>query len=102
MTLITGIAVVLIARYFIVFVGEITGVVVFMAIDTTKDRKISRRGMTFHALIPFIVVFSTVNGKPHLVMVKIGRRPGSSRMAILASSRKAGSHMIGIVGAVEI
>jgi hypothetical protein len=65
-----GLAGILISRYFVMLVGQLAGVIVLMAVYTTKQSKITRGSMAFAALVPFAIVFSAIDWEILAVMVK--------------------------------
>lgn len=67
---------ILVATHPLVIIGQLRRIIMFVTIDTTEGRKITRCSMTINALIPFSFVFSTVNREILLVVVKTGRLPG--------------------------
>ncbi len=74
----------------------------FVTIDTTKCRKISRIRVAVHALIPFPLVFSTIDREILLVVVEAGGLPGGFGVAILTGGREARGGMFGAIGRVVI
>lgn len=71
----TGVAFVNVAPYILVFIGQVSGVVVFMTVNATEGGKITR-GMAIYTVVPFAIVFTTVNREVHAIVVKGGRYPG--------------------------
>ena len=96
MTGVTSITLIHISRNTIVFILQIHGVVMFVAINTAKRRKIASAGMAIRTIIPFSLVFPTVNGEVHTIMVEGGWRPGRFGMAALAIRRELRSSMVGV------
>jgi len=93
-----------IPRNLIVFIGKITGVIVFMAFYTTKKREISGSGMTIRAFIPFSIVFAAENGEIQLVVLgKVGGIPARiGRVADLAVGRKIARFVVRAGGGLKI
>ena len=61
----------------------------FVAINTTEGREIARSGVAINTLIPFTIMFTTVNGKILLVVIEAGRIPGIGRVAIFTCDWEA-------------
>lgn len=73
-----------------------------VANGTTEYGVIPRRGMAVGALVPFPLVFSAVDRKIHLVVIKGSRRPGRFAVAAGAVGRKLCGFMVGIGGLVIV
>ena len=69
MTLVASLAVVLIPPDFIVFVSQLTGIVMLVAINATELAEITGYGVTLNAVIPLALVLSTENREIKIVMV---------------------------------
>ena len=60
----------------------------FVAINTTKRRKITSAGMALRTIIPFSFVFPAVNWEIHAIVIEGGWGPGRFSMAALAIRRE--------------
>lgn len=58
MTLVTGLAVELVAGHVVVFFGEFVGVVMFVAIDTAEGFEIAGGGVALGTICPLAFVFA--------------------------------------------
>ncbi len=56
----------------IVFIGEITGIVMLVTLDATKGDKVAGGGVALNALVPLIVVATGVDWEVLLVVIEIG------------------------------
>ena len=72
---IAGVAFVNIAAYILVFISQVSGVIVFVAVNATEGSEITR-GMAFYTVVPFSFVFAAVNWEVHAIMVEGGGYPG--------------------------
>lgn len=102
MTTETGCTDILIPIHPLVIVGYLRRTIMFVTIDATKCRKIPRIRVAVHALIPFPLVFSTVDREILLIMVETGGLPGRFGVTILAGGREARRRVFGTVGRVVI
>lgn len=104
MTGITSLTIVTIPRNLIVLIGQISGIIVLVAIYTTEQGEIPRCGMAIRAFIPFSFVFATENRKIGLVVLGkfrcIPARVG--RMANFAVGREIARFVVGAGGCLKI
>ncbi len=84
------------------FIRQVGGIVVFVAFHTTEQGVIPGCRVAFPAIVPFIAVIATVNGKIHVVMVEIRRCPSCFCMAISTRRRKLRRTVVGAVGVVVV
>lgn len=96
---ITGIAVVGISVYAIVFVVHL---IFGMTGQTLEDSIIIGIGMAFRASVPFIFMFSGINGEIKIVMVESGRNPGILIVTAFTGGRELSRLVIRIAGIVVI
>lgn len=101
MAIVTCQAVVTIPRHAIMLIVHVC-LVVFMAINATEDRIISRIGVAIGTGIPFSVMFSRVYGKILLIVVERRGYPDILGMAQFAIGRKLQGQVRGIVSLVII
>lgn len=102
MTGITGITIVLIARYSLVILVYSVLIIMFMANNTTKRLVVARRRVAFGALIPLVFVFPAVNREVHIVVIKSGGFPSRFIMAHQAVRGKLSRLVIGVGGGIKV
>ena len=83
-------------------IGQLGGVVMFVAINTPEGREIAGSRVAIDALIPLIFMFPAVDREILLVVIEGGWIPGVRCVAILTSCREAGSGVLGVVCRVII
>ena len=98
MAFITGIAVINVPGNPAMFIGQVLGVIVCVAVNATEYGIIARGGMAVRAIIPFSIVPAAVNGEIHAIVVKVRRFPGIFRVAACTVGREPCRRVIGVVG----
>lgn len=67
---IASLARIAVARYLVVLIGQVAGVVVLVAVNATERLEIPSRRVAVGAFVPFAVVFSAENGEVQLVVLR--------------------------------
>ena len=104
MTRITGRTGKAITGDIVVLIGQVAGVVMFVAIHAAEFLEISRRRMTIRAFIPFAAVFAAENGEIRLVMLRevAGHPARLGRVAGGAVGREVAGLVVGAGGGPKI
>ncbi len=104
MTIVTSRTRIAIPRNLVMFIGQIPGVVVLMALYTTKCLEIARRCMALGTLIPFSFVLAAENRKIRLIVLRkiCGIPTGVCSVAYTAVGRKIPCLVVRTGGRPEI
>lgn len=104
MTVVAGGALIYIAGNIVVLIGQIVGVVVLVAIDTTKQVVVIWGGMAINTSIPFALVIARINRE--ILSVVIGKTSwgptGIERVTQRAFGTETLRGVIGVVGVIKI
>lgn len=77
-------------------------IIMFVAVYATEQSEVVGYGMTICALVPFIVVFSTVNREIHVIVVKGGGLPGILAVAQGTIRGEPGRSVVWIIHRVVV